>query len=69
MSFFGFDATLPRDGGHPTKAPGFGTAPDPFASISRNRALEEDDDDDAYVCVSLLLPKPILTCLLDQLGI
>jgi DNA topoisomerase 2-associated protein PAT1 len=64
MSFFGFDATLPRDGGHPTKAPGFGTAPDPFASISRDREVEENDDDDAYVCVNLLLLAPILTFLL-----
>ena len=53
MSFFGFDTTLPRDGGHPTKAPGFGTVPDPFASISQGRALEDDDEDDAYVSIRL----------------
>lgn len=43
MSFFGFDPALPRDGGHPAKAPGFGTTPDPFASISRG--IEDDDDE------------------------
>ena len=53
MSFFGFDPALPRDRGHPTNAPGFGQAPDPFAGLSRGRALElEDDDDDAYVVQS-----------------
>lgn len=45
MAFFGFDATLPRDRGHPTNAPGFGQVQDPFASLSRGRALEDDDDD------------------------
>lgn len=45
MSFFGFDPTVPRGGGHPNKAPGFGTAPDPFASISQHRELEDEDDD------------------------
>ena len=50
MSFFGFDSTLPRDRGHPSNAPGFGQAPDPFAGLSRNKAVaEEEDDDDAYV--------------------
>jgi DNA topoisomerase 2-associated protein PAT1 len=44
MSFFGFDATIPQDRGHPTDAPGFGQVPDPFAGISRG---VEDDDDDA----------------------
>ena len=65
MSFFGFDATLPRDSGHPTKAPGFGSAHDPFASISQNRPLEEDDDDMAYVNATLLSLKLILTCVRD----
>lgn len=45
MSFFGFDATLPRDRGHPTTDLGFGAAPDPFAGISSNRPREKDDDD------------------------
>jgi hypothetical protein len=48
MSFFGFDPTLPRDRGHPTKAPGFGQAPDPFATLSKTRAEYGDDDDDGY---------------------
>lgn len=47
MSFFGFDPAMPRDRGHPTNAPGFGQAPDPFSHVS-NRALE-DDEEDAYV--------------------
>ena len=53
MSFFGFDATLPRDRGHPATAPGFGQAPDPFVGLSRASAREEDGDDgdDAYVRV------------------
>lgn len=45
MAFFGFDATLPRDRGHPSTGLGFGAAPDPFAGISSNRPLEEDNDD------------------------
>lgn len=48
MSFFGFETTLPRDGGHPVNAPGFTAVSDPFASISNNRP-EEDDEDDAQV--------------------
>ncbi|KAL8771597.1 MAG: hypothetical protein Q9209_003040 [Squamulea sp. 1 TL-2023] len=46
MSFFGFETTLPRDRGHPSNAPGFTAVSDPFASFSKNR-LEEDDEDDA----------------------
>ncbi|MCJ1312595.1 hypothetical protein MMC25_006269 [Agyrium rufum] len=45
MSFFGFDTTIPRDRGHPSQAPGFGQAQDPFAGLSRDRALEDEDDD------------------------
>ncbi|MCJ1416145.1 hypothetical protein MMC32_002480 [Xylographa parallela] len=45
MSFFGFDATLPKDRGHPSTAPGFGQAPDPFAGLSQDRARYDDDDD------------------------
>lgn len=45
MSFFGFHTALPRDGGHPTQAPGFGTAPDPFASFAQARSLKDDDDE------------------------
>lgn len=48
MSFFGFDPRGPQDRGHPAKAPGFGSAPDAFASISQNHGLGQDDDD-AYV--------------------
>ena len=47
MSFFGFDPTIPRGRGHPDKAPGFATAPDPFAGISQHHATGDDDDDDA----------------------
>ncbi|MCJ1472452.1 hypothetical protein MMC13_001100 [Lambiella insularis] len=45
MSFFGFDSTLPKDRGHPSTAPGFGQAPDPFAGLSQDRARYDDDDD------------------------
>jgi hypothetical protein len=45
MSFFGFDASLPRDRGHQTSAPGFGQH-DAFAALSGGAAA---DDDDAYV--------------------
>jgi len=34
MSFFGFDATLPRDRGHQSSAPGFGQPQDAFAGLS-----------------------------------
>lgn len=44
MSFFGFDPTIPGNSEHPSRAPGFGTAPDPFASISEHRDLDDDDD-------------------------
>ena len=44
MSFFGFEPTVPKDGGHPPRAPGFGTAPDPFASIAQQRDMDDDDD-------------------------
>lgn len=45
MSFFGFDATLPRDRGHPTEAPGFTAVSNPFASFKQNRPSEDDEDD------------------------
>lgn len=45
MSFFGFDPRGPQDRGHPAQAPGFGSAPDPFASISQNQGLGHEDDD------------------------
>ena len=45
MSFFGYNTALPRDRGHPSAAPGFGQAPDPFASLSQHRALENIEDD------------------------
>ena len=44
MSFFGFDTTLPRDRGHPSAAPGFSQAQDPFANLSRGANGEDDDD-------------------------
>jgi DNA topoisomerase 2-associated protein PAT1 len=34
MSFFGFDATLPRDRGHQANAPGFAQPQDAFAGLS-----------------------------------
>ena len=46
MSFFGFDPQGPQSRAHPGHAPGFGSVPDPFASMSQGQALEEDD---AYV--------------------
>ena len=53
MSFFGFDPRIPQDHGHPAQAPGFGSAPDPFASISQSQGLGQEDDD-AYVdCLPL----------------
>lgn len=53
MSFFGFDPRNPQDRGHPAQAPGFGSAPDPFANISQNQGLGQEDDD-AYVdCLPL----------------
>ena len=51
MSFFGFDPRGPQNRGHPAQAPGFGSAPDPFASISQNQGLGQEDDD-AYVDLS-----------------
>ncbi|MCJ1283205.1 hypothetical protein MMC26_002533 [Xylographa opegraphella] len=45
MSFFGFDSSLPKDRGHPSAAPGFGQAPDPFVGLSQDRARYDDDDD------------------------
>lgn len=49
MSFFGFDPTGPKDRGHPSQGLGFGTAPDPFASISQNRGIGQDNEDEGYV--------------------
>ena len=45
MSFFGFDPSR----GHPAQGPGFGTAPDAFASISQHRGAGQVDDDEGYV--------------------
>ena len=45
MSFFGFDPSR----GHPAHGPGFGTAPDAFASISQHRGTDQVDDDEGYV--------------------
>ncbi|ORX95797.1 topoisomerase II-associated protein PAT1 [Clohesyomyces aquaticus] len=51
MSFFGFDATLPRDRGHSAHAPGFGQTPDAFAGLGGGAAADDDDAidfDDTY---------------------
>lgn len=50
MSFFGFDKQDQKSylRGHPSKAPGFGTAPDPFASISG----DQDENGEAYALAS-----------------
>lgn len=40
MSFFGFDTTLPRDGGHSRNAPGFGQH-DAFAALGGGAADED----------------------------
>ncbi|KAL8895437.1 MAG: hypothetical protein Q9207_008174 [Kuettlingeria erythrocarpa] len=45
MSFFGFDTKLPRDRAHPTNAPGFTAAPNPFTTFTQNPPSEDDDDD------------------------
>ena len=45
MSFFGLNPSR----GHPAQGPGFGTAPDPFASISQHRGAGQVDDDEGYV--------------------
>ena len=55
MSFFGYDTALPRDRGHPSTAPGFGQAQDPFAGLSRGNLAE--DEDDGYVFLFLLQLK------------
>ena len=44
MSFFGFDAALPRDRSHNAKAPGFGPAPDAFAGLSQRNDHGGEDD-------------------------
>lgn len=43
MSFFGFDATLPKDRHHQSNAPGFGATPDAFAGLS-GRGGDYGDD-------------------------
>ncbi|KAF2708872.1 hypothetical protein K504DRAFT_380998 [Pleomassaria siparia CBS 279.74] len=50
MSFFGFDATLPKDRGHSTNAPGFGQQRDAFAGLGGAGAGDDDviDFDDTY---------------------
>ncbi|CAF9925851.1 MAG: hypothetical protein ALECFALPRED_003235 [Alectoria fallacina] len=45
MSFFGLNSRGPQDHGHPAQAPGFGAAPDPFANISQNQGLGQEDND------------------------
>jgi hypothetical protein len=47
MSFFGFDATLPKDRGHSTNAPGFGQTPDAFAGLGATGG----GADDVYVAL------------------
>ena len=54
MSFFALNPRGPQDHGHPAQAPGFGAAPDPFANISQNQGLGQEDND-AYVdCLPLV---------------
>jgi len=36
MSFFGFDAAMPRDQAHQSRAPGFSAAKDVFAGLGQN---------------------------------
>jgi DNA topoisomerase 2-associated protein PAT1 len=43
MSFFGFDATLPRDRAQNPSGPSFAHSSDAFAGLSR----PADDDEDA----------------------
>jgi hypothetical protein len=45
---------------HPAQGPGFGSAPDPFTSISQNRELGQDDDE-GYVLFSLQPASVLLT--------
>ncbi|KAL8758777.1 MAG: hypothetical protein Q9184_003818, partial [Pyrenodesmia sp. 2 TL-2023] len=45
MSFFGLDTNLPRDRAHPTNAPGFAAAPNPFTTFTQNPPSEDDEDD------------------------
>ena len=44
MSFFGFDTSKPRNPGHNASAAGFGTAPDPFASLPHGQEMDDDDE-------------------------
>ncbi|KAI9789156.1 MAG: hypothetical protein M1835_001850 [Candelina submexicana] len=44
MSFFGFAQNIPQGRPHPSKAPGFGQAPDPFAGVSKPGVADDDDD-------------------------
>ncbi|KAI9713434.1 MAG: hypothetical protein M1820_000816 [Bogoriella megaspora] len=50
MSFFGFDATIPKARGHNPSAPGFSQAQDPFANLSSRTGEEEEvlDFEDTY---------------------
>jgi DNA topoisomerase 2-associated protein PAT1 len=50
MSFFGFDASLPRDRGHSSNAPGFAQH-DAFAGLGSGGA----GDDDVYVARNALI--------------
>lgn len=65
MSFFGFDPRGPQDRGHPAQAPGFGSAPDPFVSISQNQGLGHEDDDAYVSCMPLgCMPSLTITALI-----
>ncbi|KAF2121556.1 topoisomerase II-associated protein PAT1 [Lophiotrema nucula] len=43
MSFFGFDATLPTERGHSSRAPGFGQTPDAFAGLGGASGGHDDE--------------------------
>jgi len=66
MSFFGFDPTMPRDQGHNARAPGFGSAPDPFAGLGGN---DGGDDDQVYAPMIHSFGLPSLTLIVSILTI
>ena len=51
MSFFGFDATLPKDGASRTGGKGFFEHTNPFTEVSNARKLQafQELEDDTYV--------------------
>ena len=51
MSFFGFDATIPKERSPAGGSRGIFEVPDPFAEVAQAtaRRAHGDDDDDAFV--------------------